>query len=160
MFMGPRNWFQGMNSASLCSLAGRYDIPIPPRFLAPHRFFKNSSAGGEFLGNSSSHLYDVTASRVSWPWSCNLNSSQSFFITECAFTSLTLCCFFDKTEFRFPIWRAKTSFCQKRYGSLYDWSLERERSVNSFKNCHFTAHDIMESLSEFGLQSTLIHIWI
>ncbi len=34
-FMGPRNRFQGMNSASLCSLAGRYDNPIPPRFLAP-----------------------------------------------------------------------------------------------------------------------------
>ncbi len=33
--MKPRNRFQGMNSASLCSLAGRYDNPIPPRFLAP-----------------------------------------------------------------------------------------------------------------------------
>ncbi len=32
--MGPRNRFQGMKSASLCSLAGRYDNPIPPRFLA------------------------------------------------------------------------------------------------------------------------------
>ncbi len=31
MFMGPRNWCQGMNSASLCSLAGRYENPIPPR---------------------------------------------------------------------------------------------------------------------------------
>ncbi len=31
----PRNRFQGMNSVSLCSLAGRYDNPIPPRFLAP-----------------------------------------------------------------------------------------------------------------------------
>jgi hypothetical protein len=28
-----------MNSASLCSLAGRYDNPIPPLFLA-HRLFK------------------------------------------------------------------------------------------------------------------------
>ncbi len=28
----PRNEF---NSASLCNLAGRYDNPIPPRFLAP-----------------------------------------------------------------------------------------------------------------------------
>ncbi len=38
---GPRNWFQGMNSASLiCSLAGRYDNPIPPRFLAPMDFLK------------------------------------------------------------------------------------------------------------------------
>jgi hypothetical protein len=33
--MEPRNRFQGMNSASLCSLAGRYDNPIPPRLLAP-----------------------------------------------------------------------------------------------------------------------------
>ncbi len=34
-FMEPRNRFQGMNSSSLCSLAGRYDNPIPTRFLAP-----------------------------------------------------------------------------------------------------------------------------
>ncbi len=34
-FMEPRNRFQGMNSASLCSLAGRYDNPIPTRILAP-----------------------------------------------------------------------------------------------------------------------------
>jgi hypothetical protein len=33
--MEPRNRFQWMNSASLCSLAGRYDNPIPTRFLAP-----------------------------------------------------------------------------------------------------------------------------
>jgi hypothetical protein len=33
--MEPRNRFQGMNSASLSSLAGRYDNPIPTRFLAP-----------------------------------------------------------------------------------------------------------------------------
>ncbi len=29
-----------MNSASLCSLAGRYDNPIPPRFLAPIDYLK------------------------------------------------------------------------------------------------------------------------
>jgi hypothetical protein len=29
-----------MNSASLYSLAGRYDNPIPPRFLAPIAFLK------------------------------------------------------------------------------------------------------------------------
>jgi hypothetical protein len=33
--MRLRNRFQGINSGSLCSLAGRYDNPIPPRFLAP-----------------------------------------------------------------------------------------------------------------------------
>jgi hypothetical protein len=32
--MEPRNRFQGMNFASLCSLAGHYDKPIPTRFLA------------------------------------------------------------------------------------------------------------------------------
>ncbi len=31
----PRNRFQGIDSASLCSLAGRYDNPIPNPFLAP-----------------------------------------------------------------------------------------------------------------------------
>ncbi len=30
-----RNRFQGINSTSLCSLAGRFDNPIPTRFLAP-----------------------------------------------------------------------------------------------------------------------------
>ncbi len=40
MFMGPRNWFQGMDSASLCSLAGRYENPIPPLCLAPIDFLK------------------------------------------------------------------------------------------------------------------------
>ncbi len=29
-----------MNSASLCSLAGRYDNPLPLRFLAPIDFLK------------------------------------------------------------------------------------------------------------------------
>ncbi len=40
MFMGPRNWCQGMNSASLCSLAGRYENPIPPQCRAPIDFLK------------------------------------------------------------------------------------------------------------------------
>jgi hypothetical protein len=33
--MEPRNRFQGIDSASLCSLAGRYDNPIHTWFLAP-----------------------------------------------------------------------------------------------------------------------------
>jgi hypothetical protein len=32
---GPRNRFQRIDSASLCSLASRYDNLIPIRFLAP-----------------------------------------------------------------------------------------------------------------------------
>ncbi len=31
----PKNRFQGINYASLCSLAGRYENLIPTRFLAP-----------------------------------------------------------------------------------------------------------------------------
>ncbi len=34
-FMKPRNRFQRMNSASLCSKAGRYDSTISTRFVAP-----------------------------------------------------------------------------------------------------------------------------
>jgi hypothetical protein len=34
-FKEPRNLFQGIKSASLCSLGGRYDNPVPIRFLAP-----------------------------------------------------------------------------------------------------------------------------
>ncbi len=44
-FMEPRNRFQGMNSSSLCSLAGRYDNPILTWFLAPIDFLKISSSG-------------------------------------------------------------------------------------------------------------------
>jgi hypothetical protein len=39
-FMEPRNRFQGINSANLCSLAGRYVNPIPNRFIAPRDFLK------------------------------------------------------------------------------------------------------------------------
>ncbi len=35
-----RNRFQGIDSASLCSLAGQYDNPIPTRFLAPIDCYK------------------------------------------------------------------------------------------------------------------------
>ncbi len=34
------NWFQGIDSASQCSLAGRYDNPFPTQFLAPIEYYK------------------------------------------------------------------------------------------------------------------------
>jgi hypothetical protein len=34
-FNEPKNRFQGTYAARLCSMAGRYDNPIPTRFLAP-----------------------------------------------------------------------------------------------------------------------------
>ncbi len=36
-FKEPRNRFQGINSASLCSLASQYDKPIPARILAQEK---------------------------------------------------------------------------------------------------------------------------
>jgi hypothetical protein len=39
-FKEPRNRFQGLDPASLCSLAGRQDKPIPTRFLAPIDCYK------------------------------------------------------------------------------------------------------------------------
>jgi hypothetical protein len=39
-FKETRYRFQGIDSASLCSLAGRYDIPIPSRLLTPKDCFK------------------------------------------------------------------------------------------------------------------------
>ncbi len=43
-FKEPRNRFQRIDSASLCSLAGLYDNPIPTRFLGPFLFL-NSMRG-------------------------------------------------------------------------------------------------------------------
>ncbi len=39
-FKDSRNRFQEIDSASLFSLAGRYDNPIPTRFLAPIDCYK------------------------------------------------------------------------------------------------------------------------
>ncbi len=67
-FMGPGNRFQGMNSASLCSLAGRYDNPIPPRCLAPIDclLFKHSSSvrGVGFSMNPCSNVHGESLSRM------------------------------------------------------------------------------------------------
>jgi hypothetical protein len=46
--MEPRNRFQRMNSASLCSLVGGYDNPIPTRFLAPIDCLKIPALEGNF----------------------------------------------------------------------------------------------------------------
>jgi hypothetical protein len=39
-FKEPENRIQGTNSARLCSMAGRYDNPIPARLLAPMECLK------------------------------------------------------------------------------------------------------------------------
>ncbi len=54
----------------------------------------------------------------------------------------------ERSDLRFETW--KTSFWQKSYGSLHDWSLEREICKPVLK-LDFTVHGIMEPLSEFVL---------
>ena len=56
--MEPRNRFQGTNSASLCSLAGRYDNPIPTQFLAPIDCLKKSSSVEVTVNNKEENSYD------------------------------------------------------------------------------------------------------
>jgi hypothetical protein len=63
--MEPRNRFQGINSGSLCSLAGRYDNPIPTRFLSPKdclkipaqhsRMYRAGTVSGRFKQLNFSH---------------------------------------------------------------------------------------------------------
>jgi hypothetical protein len=55
------NRFQGIDSANLCSLAGRYDNSVPTRFLAPIEMFKNSSA---YLGNCLSPYLQIRSSLI------------------------------------------------------------------------------------------------
>jgi hypothetical protein len=58
-----------MNSASLCSLEGRYDKPIPPRFLAPIDTLKISAQckytyqyrDGSHIDNFAEILIDLSA---------------------------------------------------------------------------------------------------
>jgi hypothetical protein len=50
-FKELRNRFQGVSSADLCSLAGRYDNPIPIRFLAPIDCIKFQHRGASWLSS-------------------------------------------------------------------------------------------------------------
>jgi hypothetical protein len=61
--MEPRNRFQGMNSASLCSLAGRYDNPIPTRFLAPIDCLKIPALGTSGRQNTKINTFNYSQDR-------------------------------------------------------------------------------------------------
>ncbi len=66
MFMGPRNWFQGMNSASLCSLAGRYENPIPSRCLAFIDFLKIPALDATRRGEKNVYKKGVGTMQCCW----------------------------------------------------------------------------------------------
>jgi hypothetical protein len=64
MFMVPQNLFQGMNSASLRSLAGRYDNLIPPRFLVPIDFLKIPALATRLAGRYDNPKTELTFSGI------------------------------------------------------------------------------------------------
>ncbi len=51
-FKEPRNRSKGIDSATLCSLVGRYDNPIPTRFLVPNNCSKVPAQYYEILSRS------------------------------------------------------------------------------------------------------------
>ncbi len=55
----PMNGFQGINSASLHSLAGWYDNSIPTRFLAPRDCWKITALMEEERGGEGAKSYDL-----------------------------------------------------------------------------------------------------
>jgi hypothetical protein len=52
---GAQELIPRMNSASLCSLAGQYDNPIPTRFLAPIDFLKIPALESQVFLNTLAH---------------------------------------------------------------------------------------------------------
>jgi hypothetical protein len=63
-----------MNSASLCSLAGRYENPIPPQCLAPIDFLKIPALAGRYDS--------LFLSRFPWPIDCFEIPAQHVFYTR------------------------------------------------------------------------------
>ncbi len=71
--MEPRIWFQGINSASLCSLVGRYDNHIPTHFLAPidslkipAQELKNNYLKMYIQGRFAKKLKDIISGEKNW----------------------------------------------------------------------------------------------
>jgi hypothetical protein len=86
-FLKPKNRLQRIHSASQCSLAGRYDTPIPTRFLALHRLLKNSSSVQ--LANTVRDLSERISSAASFSWLV-FSSSSLFFASSSSFAALSL----------------------------------------------------------------------
>ncbi len=65
-----KNRFQGVNSARLCSLAGRYDNPIPTRFLAPIDCLKIAALGCNSGENSLEFIIESELTIALFSMSC------------------------------------------------------------------------------------------
>ncbi len=150
MFMGPRNWCQGMNSASLCSLAGRYENPIPPRCLAPIDFLKIPALTEKLLRIRFLSLFRVPGTALSLDdWKIRqdvqiVHGNESGFLLICfrlkiAFTGQNSLHFFVHSVFH----RTKPSrpsylifFFDNKIGNILETS--SQNNIMPFnKNIHF-----------------------
>jgi hypothetical protein len=90
-FMEPRNRFQGMNSAILCSLAGRYDNPIPPRFLAPIACLKIPALDpGQRCGSGLVFFFALLVESTMLAVMSGRFKSQFYFLFLCAWKRIAL----------------------------------------------------------------------
>ncbi len=86
--MEPRNWCQGINSASLCSLAGRYDNPIPTRCLAPIDFLKIPALLMNLSRNAASHRNRGEKDRLPYMFPVNIKFSNIKFLDLYCITNI------------------------------------------------------------------------
>ncbi len=114
--MELRNRFHGIDSASQCCLAGRYDNPIPTRFLAPMAYSKipaldTSGAGSTIIVTSSRKDFVFILCKIAnfnsldtvpwtpsseWSSNCFLQLRQGQLVQKlliCCNASKLFCCF-------------------------------------------------------------------
>ncbi len=100
--MEPRNRFQGINSASFCSLAGRYDNPIPTRFLAPIYCLKIPAQGCYDLALAvrrfNHYRLDLFHTRLDLIHACSVRRSYFHFLEKKDIIGLTPCDIFRAKE--------------------------------------------------------------
>ncbi len=89
--MEHRNRVQGINSASLCSLAGRYDNTIPTRFLAPIDCLKIPALAGRYDNTILTRfLVPIDCSKIPAQISCTIILYKCMYIRRTKANHLNL----------------------------------------------------------------------
>ncbi len=97
-----------MNSASLCSLAGRYDNPIPPRFIAPINFLKIPALAGRYDNPISTwFLAPIDCLKIATQGTLSLNSHKVIMYLD-----------FLTTSFLYILW---WHWLKKSTDHFFDW---------------------------------------
>jgi hypothetical protein len=133
-------WIRLQKSWTL-TVAGRYENPIPSRFLAPIDCSKIPAQLWFTFPVCTYNLYQTLVHLVVF-FHFSLNRSQTLHMRYTRHPSSNS----ERSDLRFEAWQPV--FLTRYMG--YDWSLEREICKTILKLV-FTAHVIMEVVSEFGL---------